>query len=168
MRKTLIPSLALAALAASTIAPVALAGSVEVTFTHEATPFTDIGRSSHTQREALAALRQHFEALGKRLPDAQKLSIEVTDVDLAGEEHWTRHATDLRVLRGRADWPRIELKYTLTEGGRTLRQGSESIADMAYLFSSHGIAPDKPYAYERRMIDRWFVDTLTRTQVATR
>lgn len=167
MRKHLSTPIVLAA--AALVAPFgAAAGTVEVTFAHETTPFTDIGRSSVSQRDALAALKRHFESLGKRLPATQTLSIEVTDVDLAGEEKWTRNASDLRVLRGRADWPRIELRYTLSDGGRTVRQATDAMSDMAYLMASHGVGSEQPYAYERRMIDRWFSEKIAGDTVAKR
>lgn len=156
MRTSLLISAALA-LAAAT-GPAA-AGSVEVKFT-EPDKFADIGRTSRDQEQALAALRAHFESLGKRMPDSHKLSIEVTDVDLAGEPEWARSRPELRVLRGRADWPRIELRYALSDGTRALRQGSQQVIDMGYLQSTPGKAGMEPLYYERRMIERWFSETI--------
>lgn len=156
MRTSLLISAALAVAAAT--GP-AVAGSVEVKFT-EPTKFADIGRSSSDQEQALAALRGHFESLGKRLPASHKLSVEVTDVDLAGEPEWARARPDLRVLRGRADWPRIALRYSLSDGSRTLRQGDQQVLDMGYLQTTSGRSSAEPLFYERRMIERWFTETI--------
>lgn len=156
MRHTTSLSTLLCALAA---AGTAAAGIVEVKFT-EPTKFADIGRSSFNRDQHLKTLNAHFESLAKKLPAAQKLAIEVTDVDLAGEERWVRGQPDLRVLTGRADWPVITVKYSLSEGARTLKAGEERIVDMAYLQGSLGMLKDQDLAYERRMIDRWFVEKI--------
>jgi Protein of unknown function (DUF3016) len=135
------------------------AGTVEVKFIEPA-KFTDIGRSSFNQKQHLDTLRAHFESLGRKLPASQKLAIEVTDVDLAGEERWVRGDPDVRVLRGRADWPRVTLRFTLSDGARTLQQGEATIADMNYQQSSLGILKDQSLPYERRMISRWFSEKI--------
>lgn len=159
MRHTTTVNTILCALAAALAAGTAAAGTVEVKFT-EPTKFGDIGRSSFTRDQNLKTLRAHFESLGKKLPAAQKLAIEVTDVDLAGEERWLHGQPDVRVLKGRADWPAITLKYSLSEGQRTLKTGDERIADMSYLQNSLGMLKDQELAYERRMIDRWFAEKI--------
>ena len=68
------------------------------------------------------------------------------------------------MLSGRADWPRMELSYTLVQGGRTLKSGSARLADMAYLQQPLGTREGEPYAYEQRMIERWFLDTIVPTR----
>lgn len=158
MRKTTLIVAALFAATAS-VGTAATAGTVEVKFIEPA-KYADIGRSSFNQKQHLDTLRAHFESLGKKLPGAQKLAIEITDVDLAGEERWIRNDPDVRVLRGRADWPRITLRYTLSDGARTLQQGEATIADMNYLQSSLGMLKDQALAYERRMISRWFSEKI--------
>jgi hypothetical protein len=137
----------------------AWSASVEVKFT-DSDNFTDIGRGSVKRSQALDALKQHLEALGKQLPASQALRVEVTDVDLAGEERFSRHGTDLRVLRGRADWPRINLRYTLSDGARTLQQGQESLADLNYLQMQTGLTTSIDLPYEKRMLERWFSERL--------
>jgi Protein of unknown function (DUF3016) len=82
--------------------------------------------------------------------------VEVTDVDLAGEPEWVHSRPDLRVLRGRADWPRIELRYTLSDAGRTVREGRDSLTDMSYLLAGPTPRGHEELAYERRMLERWF------------
>jgi hypothetical protein len=152
-------SSAAALYAASALSLPAQAGTIEVKFT-EPKRFSDIGRSHTDQEQTLATLRAHFESYAQALPANQTLSVEVTDVDLAGEQEFMRARSDLRVLRGRADWPRISMKYTLSEGGRTLKQGEEHLSDMAY--QQHGLLSrvNDELPYERRMLDRWFDERL--------
>lgn len=142
-------------LAALVSAP-AMAGTVEVRFI-EPDRFSDI-RDSHLRREqVLDVLAQRLKHLGQAgLPAGQALTVEVLDVDLAGELR--PHATpgDLRVLRGGADWPRLHLRYTLREGERVLQSGEDRLSDMAYQQSPLQAAGDEPFPYEKRMLARWF------------
>ena len=133
------------------------ASTVSVTYVQQ-NKYADIGWSNRDVENNLKELTRHFETLAARyLADGQKLNIEVLDVDLAGEMRWSRRAgQDLRVLRGRADWPRIKMRYTLEAAGQAPRGGEESIADMAYLQRlPKGQTGDALY-YEKRMLDDWF------------
>ena len=148
-------SLAMALLA---IAGLAQAGVVEVTYI-EPEKFTDAGRGRSLE-EVQVALSGHLKKLGeKALPAQQKLTIEVLDVDLAGEVRPTRRMwPDTRVLSGRADWPQLSLRYTLREGDRVIGRGEDRLSDMNYLFTgrmdSQRNADTLPY--EKRMLTEWF------------
>lgn len=131
----------------------AMAGTVDVKFTKPET-YVDVRDNLLRRDDVLAMFSDHLTKLGKRLPEGQTLQIEVLDIDLAGEA-WPRSSRDIRVLRGRADWPRIKLNYSLREGDRVLRSGEEQVSDMNYMMSSMHLASG-PYAYEMRMLDRWF------------
>lgn len=126
------------------------AGKVELNWV-EPEKFSDIGFGHADRNAALQALGDHITRLGRQLPDGQTLKIEVTDVNLAGETRFAP-ARDLRVLRGRADWPTMQLRYTLVADGRELRAGQARLADMNYLFTTR----NDDYGYEKRMIDNWF------------
>jgi hypothetical protein len=153
----------LAALAAIGAVSAAQAGTVDVKFI-EPQKFSDAGRGSWNIEQTTKSLAQLLQAYGKKLPEGQALKIEVTDVDLAGEMRFTRHGDDVRVTRGRADWPRIELRYTLSDGSRVLKSGEARIADMAYQqHALHGSYRDEAYGYEHRMLDRWFAETFPTT-----
>ncbi|HMC17367.1 MAG TPA: DUF3016 domain-containing protein, partial [Albitalea sp.] len=106
----------------------------------------------------LQTLERHLQALAQhRLPSDQVLKVEVLDVDLAGEERPSRRSgRDLRILRGGADWPRIQLRYTLEVNGRLLRSGEETLTDMSYLQGPIGAYGTDPLRYEQRMLDKWF------------
>lgn len=132
------------------------AGTVEVRWL-QPERFSDIGRNAVDRERALAGLEQILKQLGPRLPDGQTLVLDVSDVDLAGEiEPGRLH--DIRVLRDRADWPRMSLHYTLRAGPQTLKSGDARLADMGYL---HGPPAGGGYVFEQRMIDRWFQATFS-------
>jgi hypothetical protein len=151
--KQLFSSLALAACAASALA----SGKVQVQFV-QPEKFADIRDQAFSRERHLEQLRQLLErAAAPYVADDQTLKIDVLDVDLAGEPKPDARIHDLRVLRGKADWPRIDLRYTLETPGRPARSGQASVKDMAYLQRGVGGLPvDEPLRYERRMIDEWF------------
>lgn len=141
---------AIAALAAGLLPAAQAAGTVEVTWLHPE-QYADAGRSVIDRERTLQALGEHLQQLGRKLPDGQTLRLEVLDLNLAGEiEPWGWH--EMRVLRGRADWPRISVRYTLLADGQSLRSGQADLADMAYTLGDRGGA----YGYEKRLLDDWF------------
>jgi len=133
------------------------AGAVQVSYVNR-DKFADAGNSRHDVEDNLKQLTRHFEALAKRhLADGQKLSVEVLDVDLAGEMRPSRRATqDIRVLKGTTDWPRIKLRYTLESPGQPARSGERLVQDMAYLQRLGSNVGIGALNYEYRMLDEWF------------
>lgn len=136
------------------------AAGVEVRYV-EPDKFADIGRSSWDRERVLKTLTAYFQKLGETLPDSQTLRLDITDIDLAGEiRPWG--SSELRVLRGQADWPQIKLRYVLQEGERTLKSGEARLSDLSYMQALNG--PDRAgdeLAVEKRMLRRWFADTFT-------
>lgn len=130
------------------------AGSAQVSYLHPE-KFSDAGFGGFERERTLRSLTEHFEALGKRLPDGQILRVEVLDIDLAGEV-WSHTPSQVRVLRGRADWPHMSLRYTVLDGSRTVKAGETHLADMNYLFNLRGDQRYGDLPYEKRMLDRWF------------
>jgi len=130
------------------------AGQVEVSF-KPADQLSDVGRGLDRERN-VKALADHFKSLAARLPDGQRLTVEVLDVDMAGELRPMRRGDELRVMKGGADWPKLELKWSLTAGGQTVKSGQDRLADMAYLSHTLRGGETSPVAYEARLIDRWF------------
>ncbi len=131
------------------------AGQVQVKWI-DPDKFADAGRGAFERERTLDALAEHLKGLGRQLPDGQTLSIEVTDLELAGElEPFGRFHQDVRVLRGRADWPRISLRYSLTDGTRTLARGDADLSDPNYLYRSLRSTRTGALAYEKRMLDDW-------------
>jgi hypothetical protein len=157
MRRTLAFIAALASAAAAS------AGTVEVKFI-EPDKFTDARDGMLRREDVLKTLEERLKQLGeKRLPASQTLQIEVLDVDLAGDAFPRVALRDTRVLRGRADWPRVHLRYTLREGDKVLKSGEDRIADMNYLMGSLRASQDSPLPYEKRMLDNWFHERIVAT-----
>jgi hypothetical protein len=138
------------------LAGLAQSATVQVSFDHPER-FTDVGDSQNAAR-VHQVIERHLQALAQaKLPATQTLQVTITDIDLAGEVNLRPgRLQDVRVMRGKADWPRIELRYTLSEGDRTLAQGSERLIDMNYLVRPLPARADEPLPYERRMLDAWF------------
>ena len=141
----------------ATVASTAAAGTVTVSFVN-APGFSDAGSTPWEEKSNLHALAQHLQGLGQRLlPADQVLKVEVLDVDLAGTMRPSRRAgADLRIVRGGADWPRINLRYTLEVNGKPWRSGEESVADMNYSNGLVGVRGSEPLHYEKHMLDAWF------------
>lgn len=132
------------------------AAGAKVTFV-QPEKFTDLPFSTWDREDVLKDLRAHFDKLAAKLPAGQQLNVEVTDVDLAGRTWPSRFSgRDIRILNGGADWPRISLRYTITQDGQVVKSGQEDLADMSYLQHMTRFASDDSLAYEKRMLDRWF------------
>ena len=115
------------------------------------------GYGDKARAPALDGIRQHIERLGQRFLKAdQSLTIEVLDLDLAGRlEPWRALAYDVRYMRD-ITWPRLTLRYTLTQGGVALAQGEETIRDMSYLTDVGARRSSDSLRYEKAMLDDWF------------
>lgn len=153
-------TLGLTLLAASCafLQPAMAAGTVEVSFVAPA-QFTDVERGVIDRERTLRSLSEILQTLGRALPDGQTLSLEILDVDLAGEIEplrWSWH--DLRVLRGGVDSPRMTVRYTLQADGRTIKAGQAQLSDMNYLFAARGhpLRHSGVLPYETRMLKQWF------------
>ncbi len=129
---------------------------VSVSFT-QPEKFSDLPFTTAERERVLKELSEHFLALGKQLPAGQNLTVEVSDVDLAGREEPSRRASnEIRVLRGGVDWPRIRLHYTLESNGKVLGSGEAELSDMAYMSNINRYSSGDRLRYEKRMIDDWF------------
>ncbi len=151
--------------AASAIAGSFLAGSAVagVTVNYiKPDSFNDMPWSANDRAEVLKNITEHFTKLGAKLPADQDLKIDVTDIDLAGRiepnAHFSR--SDLRVLRGGADWPSMRLHYVLESKGAVLQSGDEKLSDMTYLDHYNHYTSNEPLRYEKKMIESWFLKTI--------
>lgn len=147
-------SLAPGIAAAASTSAASAAGEVRVSM-KPAADLSDVGRGLDRERN-VQALQEIFQALAPQLPAGQVLSVDVMDVDLAGELRMTHSGQELRLLSGAADWPRLELKWTLARGDQELASGHDRLADMNYLAQPLRIGQDGLLPYEARMIERWF------------
>ena len=134
------------------------AATVSVSFTNPER-YTDAGKyydgqSETTQRE----LERYLKQLGKRyLAPGQTLTVEVSDIDLAGRyEPRGPDLYEVRILRDGVDFPLVKLSYVLEAEGRILLSGEETIADRDYRFHSSTPSSSTSLSYEKRMLRDWF------------
>lgn len=105
----------------------------------------------------LIPLKAYIEQRATRiLAPGQRLVIEVTDVDRAGEyEPW--RGPDFSTVRIIKDVypPRIDLNFTLYGAdGKILREGNRSLRDVAFLGRVQ-LGDSDTLRYEKSLIDRW-------------
>lgn len=132
--------------------------AVTVTFTNPDN-YSDVPRSSVDRERLLKDMQDFLVGLGKKLPANENLKLDIRDIDLAGrEEPGGRRFgfNDVRIMRGRADWPAMDIRYTLEADGKVIDQGEDKIADMSYQTEFNRYDRSDPLRYEKRMIDDWF------------
>jgi Protein of unknown function (DUF3016) len=158
MRKT--PFFILGCVLLACITP-AVAGTVTVSFIHPET-YTDAslsgGHTTKADQWTFDEIGRYLESLGARLPPQQVLTLDVSNVDLAGKIEWWRRrdAYNLRILRDVYP-PRFRLHHRLAEGGRTLLEAEESVVDPMYLANSAlYFTPTDPLRFEKAMLRNWF------------
>jgi hypothetical protein len=123
--------------------------------------FSDLPFVPWDREDTLRQFTEHFTWLGSALPPGQDLRIEVLDIDLAGRLiPSVRLGRDLRVLRGQADWPRIELRYSLEQDGQVIKRGEAQLSDMNYMNHTTRYFDSEALRYEKQMIDDWFEKTI--------
>ena len=130
--------------------------AVTVTFP-KSESYIDMPFSASDKDRVIKELQSHFDKLGAKLPPGQDLTVEVLDIDLAGRiEPQFRFGNDVRILKGRADWPVIQLRYRIESQGKVLRSGDARVDDKSYLDRFNRYSANESLRYEKRMLDDWF------------
>lgn len=138
------------------------AGELNLTWADPA-KFTDIVASNGTDKSyrnsVEKALAAEFTAQADKLPVGQKMSIHVTNVDLAGEVDPipSRAGYRVRVLKD-VYYPQISLDYRITDAAGTVvkEQQGAVLKDAGFLASASNAASRQDFYYERHMIKEWF------------
>jgi hypothetical protein len=148
-------SLAAAAAGVNPGAPVTV-GNVEVSYSNP-DKFTEIDFDSTKRTDWLAQLSAYVANRAQRsLPPGEKLSVTITDVQLAGGfEPW--HRGDLartRIVRDTRP-PRIDLRFKVeAASGGVIKEGERKLRDIAFL--DHSVYHrSEPLAHEKNLIDTW-------------
>ncbi|AVR98426.1 DUF3016 domain-containing protein [Pseudoduganella armeniaca] len=144
-----------ASLAAAALLASANAGaSATVTYVHPE-KMTDVPRYPSEREQMEITFREHLGQLSAGLPAGQQLVVEFLDIDLAGDVFPRVPVQDIRVLKGRADWPRLHLRYRIEQDGAVLRSGERQLSDPGYLMTTSRYDREL-YAHEKDMLDEWF------------
>lgn len=150
--KTMLRATGLAALLLT--AGLAVAGTATVTY-GPLDKMTDVPRFASDREGMEEHFREHVARLAEQLPAGQQLKVEFVDIDLAGDQFPRVAIQDVRVLKGRADWPRMELRWSVEQDGTVVNSGTSKVADPNYLMSSKRY-DNEMYGYEKEMLDDWF------------
>lgn len=144
------------------VATAAQPAAVDVTFV-DAEKFTDAGDaygwSSRSSDNNLEQLRKYItERVAPLLAEGQRLAIEITDLDLAGEfEPWNGpNFSDVRMVKSLYP-PRINLRFRLTDStDRVVAEGERRLRDLGFMFAAATPAfSSDPLRHEKNLLDRW-------------
>jgi DUF3016 family protein len=151
--------IAFCVIAAATLAASgAHAATAEINFVNPE-KFTDVGKRYQWVEgdTALAGLRDYLvKQAAERLPADQKLVIDVTDVDLAGQYDPRQLASrQVRVVK-QDHPPRMDLSFRLLAAdGTVLQEGERNLRDYGFM-TSPSLGFENDYLrYEKAMLEEW-------------
>lgn len=142
------------------------AGAVTVEFL-QPEKYTDAGADSFGGYSAstLASLRKYIEhTVPRYLQAGQQLSIQITDIDLAGSfEPWCGPGRDVRIVRDVYP-PRINLQFEWRDAdGHILGQGKKTLRNLAFQMTT--VARDSDaLRYEKALINDWLATQFSISQ----
>lgn len=133
---------------------------VQITFANPE-QFTDVRDAFVASEKGAAAnvdmVRQYMvKQANKYVADGQKLEINVTNIDLAGDfEPWGQAGSeDVRIVKDIYP-PRIDLSFKLTdEAGNVVKEGTRELRDLNFMMKL-SIRRDDPLRHEKELIDDW-------------
>ena len=136
------------------------APAVKVVFSHPEN-FTDVKDAAlpteQGRTEILNQLKQYIVDQARQyLPAGDKLTITVTDIDLAGdyEPQLSGRFQDIRIIRPIYP-PKMNLSYKLSDAnGNVVKQGDRNLADVNFQ-TRLTIDNQDPLRYEKGMIGDW-------------
>jgi hypothetical protein len=119
---------------------------------------------SRFRDQTFTQLEEYLQKLAKQLPDGQKLLLNVTNLDLAGQV-WPasfvglgHSSNDVRVVKN-VDIPRMSFSYKLTDQtGEIIQQGDVDLKDMAFMDRANRFFDSESLRYEKNMLKVWFDD----------
>lgn len=143
------------------------AGEAEVTW-EGVDKYTDFkpanSNEERYQKKMKEQLTTHIKQLAEALPQEQRLTLTVTDVDLTGrlEPTFGRSTSNyVRIVR-EIDFPRLSFNYKLTgSNGELIKEGQEKLKNMSFNYDSLASVKRRNNLYfEEEMLTRWFNDAL--------
>jgi Protein of unknown function (DUF3016) len=117
----------------------------------------DGGSGLAAEQPTLSAIAGYLVTLGaSELGPHQTLTVEVTNIDLAGQfEPWRALAHNVRVMRDVYP-PRIALRFRLIDNGLVSAEGEAALVDVNYLANPSVRLIPAPLRYEKAMLAGWF------------
>lgn len=106
----------------------------------------------------------------RQLPPGQRLDVTFDDIKLAGDyEPWhSPQAQDIRFMKDIYP-PRATLSYKLIDAdGRTIKEGSSKLLDMAYLERPTVATDTDPLRFDKRLLDDWLKKEFRDDRTASR
>lgn len=165
MKKLMIPLLASSLLLCSTA--VLSQAQVEITW-EKPEDYRDVRPTSESRikfrEHTFAQIQEYLQKLAEKLPAEQKLMLNVTNLDLAGQV-WPASfvgfgssAADVRVIKS-IDIPRMSFSYKLVDkAGTLIQEGDVDLKDMAFMDRSNRFFSSENLRYEKNMLKDWFED----------
>lgn len=148
------------------VAASAAAGEVKVEY-KDYKKFSDMKpanepRGSYEKR-TMASFDKIFAELAKKLPEGYSWNVIVTDIDLAGDVNhmFTQTGQQIRVIKD-IFIPRINFSYTLLDQSKAIviEQQELKLKDMGFMTRTTSGRADRPFEYEKIMLERWFNETI--------
>jgi hypothetical protein len=109
-------------------------------------------------------LAEHVrESAARRLPPGERLEVEITDIERAGDfEPWRTRGDDIRILREIYP-PRISLRFRRVDaGGTVVAEGERELSDAAFMMKDSIGGRSDSLRYEKRLIDDWLREEFPR------
>ena len=162
LTKAVLVSLATSSL---TISANAQAASVEINWQNPE-KYADVRPTNESRvkfrERTFEALDKYVGELAEKLPEKEKLSMTVTNLDLAGQV-WPSSfvfgnatGSDVRIIK-RVDIPRISFSYSLTDdSGKVLKSADVKLKDMSFLDNPSTFRQNEYLGYEKAMLKDWF------------
>ena len=144
--------------------------AVEVSYV-EPEKFTDVqdsfGASQEPNESYLRQLKEHLQRSGsKRLADGQRLTVTITDIDMAGDfEPWrSPQFQDVRIIKDIYP-PRIDLSFQLIDAnGQVIAEGERELRDLSFNMRTTGLPTNDTLRHEKALLDDWLRRELRRAK----
>jgi hypothetical protein len=158
MNRRLLPVLAFAGALTLGAARAQSPATIEVTFEHPER-FTDVRTDRMTTDRERGALLDELRAwiereAPRRLPPGTRLSVTITDVDMAGEfEPWLgTSASHVRIVRD--VYPaRMSLSFRLSDAsGKLLKEGARKLSTAFFVDRARA---GRPLGHEKALFEDW-------------
>ena len=123
--------------------------------------FTDLRADASGNRKGRESYLEQLKGYliqqaGGQLPQGQRLSVSITNIDMAGDfEPWRGQSlTNVRVVKDQYP-PRIDLSFKLTDAkGKVLREGSRELKNLSFMRDA-AISRQDPLRHEKKLLDGW-------------